>query len=95
MSIETDSHGRLYLSAKLRQQYGEKFHVVTHNNRIELIPIAEDPLRAVQDAAGNAFEDTSVDQLREEARNQAKADAEAGLARGKCAAENSDTTDSI
>jgi len=90
MSVETDSHGRLYIPAELRQQYGEKFHVVTYEDRIELIPIAEDPLQAVRDAAGDAFADASVDQLREEARQQAKADAEAGLERGKRAAEDSD-----
>jgi len=90
MSVETDSHGRLYIPAELRQQYGEKFHVVTYEDRIELIPIAEDPLQAVRDAAGDAFEDTSVDQLREEARKQAKSDAEAGIARGKRAAEDHD-----
>jgi len=90
MSVETDSHGRLYIPAELRQQYGEKFHVVTYEDRIELIPIADDPLQAVRDAAGDAFEDASVDQLREEARQQAKADAEAGLARAKLEAEDSD-----
>jgi len=90
MSVETDSHGRLYLSAELRREYGEKFHVVTYEDRIELIPIAEDPLQAVRDAAGDAFEDVSVDQLREEAQKQAKADAKAGLARGKRDAEDSD-----
>jgi len=90
MSVETDSHGRLYLPAELRRQYGEKFHVVTYEDRLELIPIAENPLQAVRDAAGDAFEDTSADQLREDARQQAKEDAEAGLTRGKHAAEDSD-----
>ncbi len=90
MSVETDSHGRLYIPAELRKQYGEKFHVVTYKDRIELIPIADDPLQAVRDAAGDAFEDTSVDQLRDEARKQAKSDAEAGIARGKRAAEDHD-----
>ena len=90
MSVETDSHGRLYIPAELREQYGEKFHVVTYEDRLELIPIADDPLQAVRDAAGDAFEDASVAQLREEARTQAKTDAEAGLARGKRDAEDSD-----
>lgn len=90
MSVETDSHGRLYLPAELRRQYGEKFHVVTYEDRLELIPIAENPLQAVRDTAGDAFEDTSADQLREDARQQAKEDAEAGLTRGKHAAEDSD-----
>jgi len=63
MLVGTDSHGRLYLSAELRQQYGEKFHVVTYEDRIELIPIADDPLQAVRDAAGDAFENVDPERI--------------------------------
>lgn len=34
MSVEADSHGRLYLSSDLRQKYGEKFHVVVTSESI-------------------------------------------------------------
>ena len=91
MSVETDSHGRLYLSSELRQKYGKKFHVVEYEDRLELIPIDENPLEAIRDAAGDAFEDKSTDELREGAREQAKKNAEAGFARGKRSAEDSDT----
>jgi hypothetical protein len=91
MSVETDSHGRLYLSSELRQKYGKKFHVVEYEDRLELIPIDENPLEAIRDAAGDAFEGESIDELREGAREQAKKDAEAGFARGKRSAEDSDT----
>jgi hypothetical protein len=90
MSVETDSHGRLYLSSELRQKYGEKFHVVEYEDRLELIPIDEDPLQAVREAAGDAFEGKSIKQLRGDAREQAKADATAGFERGKHAAEDHD-----
>jgi len=83
MSLETDSHGRLYLSAELRQKYGEKFHVVEYEDRLELIPIDENPLRAIRDAAGDAFEGESIAELRAEAREQAKEDANVGLERYK------------
>ncbi|TKX43835.1 MULTISPECIES: hypothetical protein [Halorubrum] len=91
MSVETDSHGRLYLSSELRQKYGKKFHVVEYEDRLELIPIDENPLEAIRDAAGDAFEHKSTDELREGAREQAKKDAKAGFARGKRSAEDSDT----
>lgn len=90
MSVGTDSHGRLYLTSQLRQKYGEKFHVVEYEDRLELIPIDEDPLQAVREAAGDAFEGQSVEDLREEAREQAKQDAEEGFKRGKAATEASD-----
>ena len=76
MSVETDSHGRLYLSSELRQKYGEKFHVVEYEDRIELIPIDEDPLQAVRDEIGDALEGKSREELREEALERAKQEAE-------------------
>lgn len=79
MSVETDSHGRLYLSAELREKYGEKYHVVKYEDRIELIPIEDDPLQAVREAAGDAFEGNSAEELREEALEQAKQEAEEDL----------------
>ncbi len=81
MSIETDPHGRLYLSAELRRTYGEKFHVVEHEDRLEFVPIEEEPVRALREAAGDAFDGTSLDELRDETRAQARRDAEAGLER--------------
>lgn len=76
MTVETDSHGRLYLSAELRRKYGEKFHVVEYEDRIELIPIDEDPLGAVRDEIGNALEGQSREELREEALERAKQEVE-------------------
>lgn len=90
MSVETDSHGRLYLSSELRQKYGEKFHVVEYEDRLELIPIDDDPLQAIREAAGDAFEGESIEDLREEARMQAKNDAEEGFERGKRAMGDND-----
>lgn len=83
MSIETDSHGRLYLSSELRQKYGEKFHVVEYEDRIELIPIDEDPLQAVRDEVGDALAERSNGELREEALQRAKQEAEEDLKRSK------------
>ncbi|MDY6776412.1 MAG: AbrB/MazE/SpoVT family DNA-binding domain-containing protein [Halobacteria archaeon] len=74
MTVETDSHGRLYLSSELRDRYGEKFHVVEYEDRIELIPIDDDPLEAARDAAGDAFEGESAEELRQEALEQSKSE---------------------
>ncbi|WP_256288224.1 AbrB/MazE/SpoVT family DNA-binding domain-containing protein [Halobellus inordinatus] len=79
MSIETDSHGRLYLSSELRKKYGERFHVVEYQDRLELIPIEEDPLEAVRDEIGDSLEDKSVAELREDALEKAKQEVEADL----------------
>lgn len=76
MSAETDSHGRLYLSAELREKYGERFHVVEYEDRIELVPIDDNPLAAIREAAGDTFEGLSVDELRKQATAQGKVDVE-------------------
>lgn len=52
MVIETDSQGRIHLSKDLREKYGKKFHVVEYDERIQLVPIADDPLAAAREAAG-------------------------------------------
>jgi hypothetical protein len=71
MSVETDSHGRLYLSSELRQKYGERFQVFAYDDRIELIPTDEDPLKAVRGEIGDALEGKSREELREEALDRA------------------------
>lgn len=83
MAVEVDAHGRLYLSADLRQKYGEKFHVVEYEDRLELIPIDDDPLQAVQDEIGDALEGASRTDLREGALERAKQEAEEDLERTK------------
>lgn len=81
MAIEADTQGRIYLPAELRAEYGEKFHVVRYEDRIELIPIAEDPLQAVRDAVGDAFDEKSIRELKQEARISAKQEARDDLER--------------
>lgn len=83
MTIQTDSQGRLYLSSDLRKQYGERFHVVEYEDRLELIPIDDDPLQAVRDEFGGALEGESTEELREQALQRAKQEAEEDLKQAK------------
>ena len=83
MSVETDSHGRLYLPSALRKKYGEKFHVVEYEDRIELIPID-----AVRDEIGDALEGRAREELQGEALQRAKAEAEDDVAQAKQTAED-------
>lgn len=87
MSVETDSRGRLYLPSELREKYGEKFHIVEYADRLELIPIDEDPLQAVRDEVGDTLEGVSRPELRETALERAKQEAEEDLERSELEAE--------
>lgn len=74
MSAETDQQGRLYIPKEVREKYGEKYHIVTYEDRIELIPVAKDPLAAVREAAGE-LHDASIEEIRDDVEAVAKAQA--------------------
>lgn len=75
MTVEADDRGRLYLASDLRDRHGERFHVVEYRNRIELIPVDDDPLAGLRAAVGDAFADETVDELRNRARTKAREEA--------------------
>jgi len=75
MSAETDAQGRLYIPKEVREKYGQKYHIVMYEDRIELIPVADDPLAAVREAAGE-LHDSSVEETREDIEEEAKDEAE-------------------
>jgi bifunctional DNA-binding transcriptional regulator/antitoxin component of YhaV-PrlF toxin-antitoxin module len=81
MSTGTDGRGRLYLSKRLREEYGERFHVVEYDDHIELVPVDDDPVEGLREAIGDAFEDESVEALSEETDELARKEAEDGLRR--------------
>ena len=81
MSTETDERGRIYLSKRLREEYGEKFHVVEYDDHIELVPVDDDPVEGLREAVGDAFEGKSAEELRDEAEEMARQEAEDGLRR--------------
>jgi len=74
MSSKTDKQGRLYIPKEVREKYGERYHIVTYEDRIELIPVADDPLAAVRAAAGK-LRDASVEEIREDIEDEAEAEA--------------------
>ncbi len=74
MSAETDGQGRLYIPKEVREKYGQKYHLVMYEDRIELIPVADDPLVAVREAAGD-LRDAPVEDIRGDIEEEAMADA--------------------
>jgi bifunctional DNA-binding transcriptional regulator/antitoxin component of YhaV-PrlF toxin-antitoxin module len=74
MSTETDKQGRLYIPKEVREKYGERYHIVTYEDRIELIPVADDPLEAVRADVGE-LQGASVEEIQEAIEAEARADA--------------------
>ncbi|MFB6186194.1 MAG: AbrB/MazE/SpoVT family DNA-binding domain-containing protein [Halobacteriaceae archaeon] len=91
MTVETDSHGRIYIPAELRKKYGEKFHVVEYEDRIELIPVDDEPLEAVHDEIGDTLEGISREELREKAIKRAEKEAKEDMDHINRVAEENDT----
>lgn len=74
MSAETDRQGRLYIPKEIHEKYGEKYHIVQYEDRIELIPVADDPLAAVREGAGELRE-APIEDIRVDIEAEAKAEA--------------------
>jgi len=75
MTAETDKQGRLHIPREVREKYGERYHIVTCEDRIELIPVADDPLATVRAAAGE-LRDASIKEIREDIEDEAKTQSE-------------------
>jgi len=74
MSTETDGQGRLYIPKAIREEYGDRYQIVTYEDRIELLPVSDDPLAAVREAAGELAE-TPIAEIERDIDAQAEADA--------------------
>lgn len=79
LPVEVDDRGRIYLQKRLRERFGEWFHVVEYADRLELVSIANDPLSAARDAAAGAFDDVSIEEVRETAEQRVRSQARADL----------------
>lgn len=64
-----DDRGRLTLPKKLRERYGDRYHIVQLHDGIKLVPVEEEPLAALRDEFAGV-EKTAV-QLREGERDEA------------------------
>lgn len=67
--VTLDEEGRLEIPEVLRDRYGDRYWIVESGSSIKLIPLADDPLKALRDE----FEDIdgTVEKLRGAARRDA------------------------
>ncbi|ATW89133.1 hypothetical protein halTADL_2392 [Halohasta litchfieldiae] len=67
--VTLDERGRLTLPKKVREQYGDRYHIVEIHDGIKLVPLAEDPLDALRDEFADV--EKTAEALRSEAREAA------------------------
>lgn len=72
MEVSADD-GRIYLSKRLREKFGDRFELVDRGDRLVLIPVDADPLAALREEFADV--DASPAELRDRAREAALEDA--------------------
>ncbi|WP_255168714.1 AbrB/MazE/SpoVT family DNA-binding domain-containing protein [Natrononativus amylolyticus] len=70
-----DDRGRIVIPYEIREELGDRYRVVKLRDRIELIPLEDDPVEGLRAAVGGAFEGRSVEEIKREAREAAREDA--------------------
>ncbi|ELY56833.1 hypothetical protein C491_12540 [Natronococcus amylolyticus DSM 10524] len=74
-TAEADDRGRIVIPHEIREKHGSRYRVVELDNRIELIPLEDDPIEGLRDAVGGAFEGNSVEEIKRASREAAREDA--------------------
>lgn len=74
-TAEADDRGRIVIPHEIREKHGDRYRVVELDDRVELIPLKDDPLEGLRDAVGDAFDDKSIAEIKREAREAARDDA--------------------
>lgn len=74
-TAEADDRGRIVIPHEIREKHGDRYRVVELKDRVELIPLKDDPIEGLRDAVGDAFEDKSIEEIKRESREAARKDA--------------------
>ena len=71
-TAKTDDRGRIVIPREIRETHGDRYRIVELRDRVELIPISDDPIEGLRDAVGNAFDETTIDEIKRDARRAAE-----------------------
>jgi len=74
-TAEADDRGRIVIPREVREKYDDRYRIVELDDRVELIPLKDDPIEGLRDAVGDAFDGKSIAEIKREARDAAREDA--------------------
>ena len=70
--LSTDDRGRITLPKELRDRFGERYRLVELRGSIKLLPIPDDPVASLRDAASEELKAASMAELREAALEEGR-----------------------
>ncbi|WP_049935197.1 AbrB/MazE/SpoVT family DNA-binding domain-containing protein [Haloplanus natans] len=73
-TTEADDRGRIVIPSEIRKKHGDRYRIVELSDRVELIPLQEDPVAGLREAVGDAFEGKSIAEIKQDARDAARED---------------------
>lgn len=74
-TAEADTRGRIVIPVDIREKHGSRYRIVELDDRVELIPLDDDPVAGLQAAVGDAFDGHSIAEIKAEARETARGNA--------------------
>ena len=80
ITAECDEEGRIQLGPQVRQRYGRRFFVLEAPGELVLLPVAEDPVKDLQEI-GRSLRGLSVEDLKRRIDEQADKEVEETLNR--------------
>ncbi|MDL0121124.1 AbrB/MazE/SpoVT family DNA-binding domain-containing protein [Halobacterium salinarum] len=71
-TAKADDRGRVVIPHEIREKYGDRYRIVELDDRVELLPLKDDPLEGLRDAIGDAFDGRSIAEIKQAARDDAR-----------------------
>ena len=71
-TARTDYRGRIIIPQQIREKYGDRYRIVELDDRVELIPLRDDPVDGLRDAVGDAFAGTPITDIKAAACDAAR-----------------------